>query len=228
MLPSHVCWLMYGPATTGVDPRPARAADAFDALFPEDALRYELRGDATAVRMGDREDCLAAVLANGDAVRINNGRDDARFVQLAWSRWPASASPGHLPRVVLRLEAPARGEYLEAARELTAVLTRATLPWHGLVLTRGYAGALEGAAVDLARWNPLVPLRFAWINVWSPASCALLGFRTYDERLFAAAQRTPDGTRVLQLTSAPLDADSNAAHVDALHAVRVRFPRIIA
>lgn len=228
MLPSHVCWLLYGPATTGVDPRPARAADVFDALFPEDALRYLLRVDATFERMRDREACLASALASSDAVRINNGRDDARFVQLVWSRWPALASPGGLPRVALRLEAPARPEYLDAARQLTARLAHATLPWHGLVLTRGYANALEGTSVHLARWNPLVPLRFAWINLWSPATCNLLGFRAYDERLFAAAQRTSDGSRVLQITRAPLDADDHRSHGDALRAVRLRFPRIIA
>jgi hypothetical protein len=221
-----ICWLLYGPATTGVDPRPARAANAFDSLFPDDRLQHALRPGATAERLIHREAWLAETLACADQARLHNGRDDDRFVQLAWSRWPAAASPGHLARVVLRLDVPAFDAYLQAAAALTLRLVEAVLPWHGIVLTCGYASALEGCTLDLPRRNPLVPLRFAWMNVWSPATCAIIGFRPFDERLFASALRTRDGTRVLALTSAPLEPDANPAHRDALRAVRVRFPKV--
>lgn len=227
MLPAHACWLLYGPSTTGVDPRPARAADVFDALFPGERLAHALRADARTERVRDRESWLAGALATSDHVRLNNGRDDAaRFVQLAWSRWPAAASPGRLARVVLRLDVPARGEVLELAPLLTARLAEAMLPWHGVVLTCGYASALEGYGADLERHNPLLPRRFGWLNVWSPATCAILGLRRADERLFASALRTRDGARLLALTRAPLDPDADPAHRDALRAVALRFPRI--
>lgn len=218
----RVYWNLYGPVGDDQE-RLARAARVFERFFPRDALAH----------------------ARGDALGFHNGRSGSRLVTMDWNAWPAVMGPGGMPFVDLVLSVQRAPYAVFAAEDLTVRLAEAVCPWYGRVLTGSAARAVEGQKVatpsmaripapfglphlfvDRGRRHPLVPMEVAWINVWSADTCELLGFRQDDERLFSSARVTSRGTRVLSLTTLPLDPAGHPDHVDALRAVYDRFPRI--
>ncbi len=73
-----------------------------------------------------------------------------------------------------------------------------------------------------------VPRRLGWINYWSPATCALLGFPdpSRDARWLRGAKQGKSGAWVVRLTDEPLDPERNPEHVKALHEAYARFPEV--
>jgi hypothetical protein len=73
-----------------------------------------------------------------------------------------------------------------------------------------------------------VPRRLGWINFWSPATCALLGFpdATRDARWLRGAKQGKSGAWVVRLTDDMLDPERNPEHVKALHEAYARFPEV--
>lgn len=74
---------------------------------------------------------------------------------------------------------------------------------------------------------PEIPHRLGWLNYWSAAAAAAIGFpdSARDAELLSRARRTPSGGWVVPLTDAPLDLD-NPTHLDALKRAYERFPEI--
>jgi hypothetical protein len=75
--------------------------------------------------------------------------------------------------------------------------------------------------------SPEIPYYLGWLNYWSPAAAAAIGFPdpARDAELLSRSRRTATGGWVVQLTDAPLDLD-NPAHLDALKRAYERFPEI--
>jgi hypothetical protein len=76
--------------------------------------------------------------------------------------------------------------------------------------------------------GPEVPMLLGWINFWSPATCALLGFpdASRDARWLRGAKRGKSGAWVVRLTDDMLDPERNPEHVKALHDAYARFPEV--
>lgn len=220
----RVTWNLYGPVGDEHE-RLARAARAFGAFFPRDTLKHARR----------------------DPLGLHNGRSGNGLVTIDWNAWPAEVGPAKMPFVDMVLSVPRAPYAVFAAEDLTVRLVEAVGPWHGRVHTSSAARVAEGQKVgtpamaripapfglphlfldrEQRQRHPLVPIEIAWINVWSADTCELLGFRERDERLFSSVRVTSQGTRVLTVTTLPLDPAGNPDHVDALRAVYRRFLRI--
>jgi hypothetical protein len=218
----RLCWSFHGPPGDA-HPRLDRAASAFAAFFPREALRP----------------------APGEHLGLHNGRRGGRLVTMDWYEWPDALGPAGVAFADFVLSVPRAPYAVFAAEDLTFRLAEAVGPWHGRVHTTASARAVECQKVtdpsrvripapfglphlfcEGRRRHPLVPLEVTWINVWCADTCELLGFRERDERLFGSVRTTSDGARVLTLTTLPLDPAANPAHREALRAVYGRFPRI--
>ncbi len=79
-----------------------------------------------------------------------------------------------------------------------------------------------GGADDIAQ-----PMYLGWLNYWSEATCAFVGFSGNKEDLALApfSYRTPGGAWLVKLTEEPMDV-SCPEHVDALVAAYRRWPRV--
>ena len=215
-------WNLVGPVANLGDSRPARAAEVFDAFFPNDELRYMLGPKATLEEVVDRAGWISAHQADGGSPWIRSAGEDERVAQMTWHTWPALQSPPGDGCASVIIVVPQAPYFLFAAEDFTFRLAETIAPWHGVVRTSAPAPA--GPIGRGAEWR--VPHEIAWINVWSAETCDLLDFRREDERLFASARRTSHGARVLSLSIEPLDTANNPDHVEAMRAVRARFPAL--
>jgi len=79
-----------------------------------------------------------------------------------------------------------------------------------------------GGAVD-----PAQPMHLGWLNYWSLATCAFLGFPddTRHAALLMHSYRTPGGAWIVKLTPDPLDT-RRADHVEILAAAYRQVPRV--
>lgn len=71
------------------------------------------------------------------------------------------------------------------------------------------------------------PMYLGWLNYWSAATCAFLGFPDEDEHaaLIPGSYRTPAGAWLVKLTAEPLDI-RRSDHIDILAAAYRSLPRI--
>jgi hypothetical protein len=239
---NHLLFYFHGPILAGYDARPGRAVDAFDALYPNERLRFAIRPDATLEELSDVHAWFNEHISRGEDPSIYHDSED-RLIKLRWSK-ASVATPGNRERFDLVIKTPLETQFSETAVELASRVVEAITPWHGMVLTHASIMALDGQIVrdpTCATQAPfglphlfyadhlrshLAPQELGWINYWSAETCAHLGYTDDDGRLFASVRTTSDGGRVLTLTSDVLDPESRPDHVDALRVVYERYPRI--
>ena len=228
---------LYAPPLAVDDPRPLAAVTALEAALPGVHLEHEVTAELRSARVADRAGFLQHAGHDRRWPMLWSG-DDHRYAMVHGQETPAILGPGE---AVLTVQlALATAEPMDLA--LGAVGDAVAATW----------GAASPAAVNavvaaqtvhphLPRQPPLgLPAlqpptalrglaavqRLGWINYWSDAVAAGLGFPdpARDGKRLARARRTARGW-VVTLTAEPLDL-TRADHLAILREAYARFATI--
>ncbi len=183
--------------------------------------------------------CERAALSLGDSRRkpifeLGYGpRGLSRWCSVGLSQaqttWPAGLCVGGLRLLALTLSplhgygyigTPGKGPYGNLHTRPGAYPSRwLPPPGHGIPNT--YIRAEE---VD----DPRSPEFYEWLNYWSPATAAHLGFpdASRDAEWLSRAEHLENGGWILQLTPEPLDMEGRPDHVATVRRFLERFPQV--
>jgi hypothetical protein len=232
------------PATYSGDRRALAGVHAVEELFPGQTL-WPLAddwNDSTSARERD-----SFVRAHAKRVLLSNRREgrDHRLT-LSFGDHGSTYGRAKVPIAEVALQLPETTEVLAVASDTVLRLGEAFEAFFG-----GFAPEEAGYALlrqtvwpgrpphpipfDLPPLQPGpflrgsdVPRDLGWINYWSAATCALLGFPdpSRDARWLRNAKQGKSGAWVVRLTDEMLDPERNPEHVKALHEAYERFPEI--
>jgi hypothetical protein len=236
--------ILYAPALVGNDGRPLAAVRAMERTLPGLYLGWKVSNNGRPIEVPRREAWLSERTPDGGFPLVCNGDESYPVMISGWER-PAGISPGGQPLFEIHAELPLDAAVIAAATDmLEALAEEARAFWgHATPITAGVEIAHQTVdpvykpgvpprglpALKLSEdiRSPEIPRYLGWLNYWSAATAATLGFPdpSRDADLLSRARRTASGGWVVQLTEAPLHLDS-PGHLDTLQRTYERFPQI--
>jgi hypothetical protein len=236
---------LYAPPARRDDPRALAALRALEERFPEEALWPLDDAWSDSNSTPARE---VFVQAHGNKILLSNRREgrDHRFT-MSFRDDGVTYGKSFLPYAEAEFQLPETAAVLSAAADTVLVLGEAIEAYWGKLTPEEAGYALLGQIVFPHARNPRpvpfglpplqpmralrgpeVPLMLGWVNYWSAATCALLGFpdASRDARWLRGAKQGKSGAWVVRLTDEPLDPERNPEHVKALHEAYARFPEV--
>lgn len=231
---SHANWNplsahWHAPPFVSHDDRLVHAVRAIEHMLPWVSLRFELDGNGRPVAIADRDRWLLDATARGELPILCNG-EESRAVTVDGSLMDATGGPPTQLHVSAWF--PPELEVLQHAADLLAAVGVSLEAWRGKVsqvetgaqiadqIAIDDAGA--GTPPGLPRLqrhpsDPEMPHNLGWINYWSQATCARIGFPdpARHAELLKRARQVEGGGWVVQLTDESLDLNI-PAHLQAL------------
>jgi hypothetical protein len=236
--------IVYTPTLVVGDSRPLAAVRGMERALTGLRLEWEVLAGGIPSALPQRDAWIAEAVARGKLPLLCNG-DESYPVSIFGFERPAGISPGRQPLFELHAELPLDAAVIAAAMDmLEAISEEARAFWgHATPITAGVEIAHQTVdpvhkpgvpprglpALKLSEdiRSPEIPRYLGWLNYWSAATAATLGFPdpSRDADLLSRARRTASGGWVVQLTEAPLHLDT-PGHLDTLQRTYERFPQI--
>lgn len=235
---------VYAPALRDDDPRPLAMVHGLERAFPGLRMMWTVSEEMQLIQPPHRDEWLAqAKEEDGGFPLVCNG-DESYPVMISGLGSSAFSGPGGHALLDAHAELPLDGVVIAvSANMLEAVSEGAQAYW-------GHATPFD-ASVDIAQQtvapgrpeipprglpvlklseklrSPAIPHRLGWMNYWSAAAAAAIGFPdpVRDAELLSLSRRTSTGGWIVPLTEAPLDLD-NPTHLEALLRAYERFPAV--
>jgi len=238
---------VYAPPLAGDGARALAAIQGFERALPGMRLCWEITDEGRPVVVPHRDEWLAAAAVKGKVPLLCNG-DETYPVTIWGLESSAISSPGGRPRLDLHAKSPLDQQGIAAAADVLEGIGDGIHAYWGVASPfrtmveiaeqvihppnpshpqdpppRG----LPGLKLPEELSAPEIPDCLGWLNYWSEAAAAAIGFPdpARDADLLALSRRTAAGAWLVRLTEAPLDLD-NPAHLDALLRAYERFPAI--
>jgi hypothetical protein len=238
---------VYAPTLAGERDRALAAVHGLERAFPSVRLAWDISPEGRPVALPRRDEWLTAEVTGGNIPLLCNG-DETYPVIISGHEISAASAPGGRPQLDIYAELPLDVKVVAAAADVLEGIADGARGFWGTA-TPGPA-AVEIALQTFHRhvigdlrfpqspprglpWlklpeelsSPEIPNRLGWLNYWSVAAAAAIGFPdpARDADLLARARRTAAGAWIVRLTDEPLDLD-NPAHLNALRRTYDRFP----
>jgi hypothetical protein len=232
----------YMPPLVADDDRTVRAVRIIEQVLPWATLRFEVSEEGIPIALPDRDRWLLAAAARGEFPLIANN-DESRAVTI--DALPVDASEYPPTQLQVHAWVPPESEVLRRAVELLGAIGLVLGAWWGKASQSSTAArialqtildfpdperpppGLPGLAMRKYLDGPEVPHHLGWINYWSQASCARIGFPdpARHAELLQRAHQVEGGGWVVQLTDESLDLDI-PSHLQALARAYELLPAI--
>jgi hypothetical protein len=235
----------YTPPSGPNDPRVMAVVRELERLHPGETLRPLTDDWVDSDSIDVRDEFVAA---HADKITLSNrGASREKRIAFSFRTYGDTYGRSATPYAEAAFELPETIRYLAIAETSVLELGQALNAHWGAYTPEEAAYALLGQIVFAharkprpvplglpplkemrALRGPDVPMALGWINFWSPATCALLGFpdATRDARWLRGAKQGKSGAWVVRLTDDMLDPGRNPEHVKALHDAYARFPEV--
>jgi hypothetical protein len=241
MTPPRIVGLFYAPPPLEGDARIPAVVAALERALAGIRLEFVVTPAMAPLRLPDRDAFLHAAALRRELPLIFNG-DEARYVMARGAEMPGVLAPGGAPLWEVHVSLPI-GEGPSRLDEAIGAVGRACAAFWGVSspdqaaaiiatqivhphISRQPPLGLPGLKLPARRDDPLVPQRLGWINFWSAATAARLGFPddSRDADLLPRSREVA-GAWTVRLTDDPLDL-GRPDHVAALQKMYERFPAI--
>lgn len=246
-MPHGLVLHVYAPPLAGDGARALAAIEGFERAFPGLRLLWEISEEGQPVAVPRRDELLASAAVNGEVPLLCNG-DETYPITISGLENSAMSSPGGRPRLDVHAGWPLDQQGIAAAADVLEGMGDGIQAYWGVASPFDTAVEIAGQFIHRPiplhpqeppprglpglklPWElsaPEIPGWLGWLNYWSAAAAAAIGFPdpARDADLLARARRTAAGAWLVRLTEAPLDLD-DSAHLDALLRAYDRFPAI--